>query len=287
MPVGGWERPAHDRRLKAGVVEQQAMRNGQHQHHNKRMRGRNNNNNSNNNNNNNNNRRSHNPLTRVYESNGPDVKIRGTANHVAEKYLQLARDAHTSGDPVSAENYFQHAEHYFRLIAAAQEQFRQQNPNFQPQRVEGNDQQFSQRNEENFEDGEDDGQGQGQQFGNEAPFGTREPQPYIPPNAQPFVPRDTPQPYQPRDQRDAQPQEARPQPRAPQPQPQPEPGNVDALPAFITGGAPQPAQPNGQNGYENGGQPDRFPLHRRRRRHRGPREGAPQGGEGPNEAGGD
>src|SRR2546421_8690212 len=67
-----------------------------------------------------NNRRNHNPLTRVYESNGPDVKIRGTANHVAEKYLQLARDAHTSGDPVAAENYLQHAEHYFRLIAAAQ-----------------------------------------------------------------------------------------------------------------------------------------------------------------------
>src|SRR3954452_24829907 len=166
------------------------MRNGQqhHHNHNKRMRGRNNNQQHNN-------RRNQNPLTRVYESNGPDVKIRGTANHVAEKYLQLARDAHTSGDPVSAENYFQHAEHYFRLIAAAQEQFRQQNPNFQPQRVEGNDQQFSQRNEENFEDGDDDSQGQGQQFGNEAPFGTREPQPYIPPNAQPFVPRDTPQPY--------------------------------------------------------------------------------------------
>ena len=79
------------------------------------MRGRNNNHN--NNNNNNNNRRNHNPLTRVYESNGPDVKIRGTANHVAEKYLQLARDAQSSGDPVAAENYFQHAEHYFRLIA--------------------------------------------------------------------------------------------------------------------------------------------------------------------------
>src|SRR5690349_2371012 len=73
----------------------------------------------------------HNPLTRVYESNGPDVKIRGTAHHVAEKYLQLARDAQSSGDPVTAENHFQHAEHYFRLIAAAQEQFRQQNPYYQ------------------------------------------------------------------------------------------------------------------------------------------------------------
>jgi len=46
--------------------------------------------------------------------------MRGTAQHVAEKYLQLARDAHTGNDPVAAENYLQHAEHYFRLIAAAQ-----------------------------------------------------------------------------------------------------------------------------------------------------------------------
>lgn len=67
-----------------------------------------------------NNRRGPNPLTRSYELNGPDVKIRGNAHHVAEKYLQLARDAHTGGDPVAAENYLQHAEHYFRLIAAAQ-----------------------------------------------------------------------------------------------------------------------------------------------------------------------
>jgi hypothetical protein len=67
-----------------------------------------------------NNRRGPNPLTRSYESNGPDVKIRGNAHHVAEKYLQLARDAHTGGDPIAAENYLQHAEHYFRLIAAAQ-----------------------------------------------------------------------------------------------------------------------------------------------------------------------
>jgi hypothetical protein len=67
-----------------------------------------------------NNRREPNPLTHSYESNGPDVKIRGTARHIAEKYLQLARDAHTGGNPVAAENYLQHAEHYFRLIATAQ-----------------------------------------------------------------------------------------------------------------------------------------------------------------------
>src|SRR5579863_8594946 len=94
------------------------MRNGQN---NKRMRNRNNNNN-------NNNRRGQTPMTRVFESNGPDIKIRGTASHVAEKYVQLARDARSSGDPVAAENYYQHAEHYFRLIAAAQEQFRQNQP---------------------------------------------------------------------------------------------------------------------------------------------------------------
>lgn len=68
------------------------------------------------------NRRGPNPLTRSYESNGPDVKIRGTAAHIAEKYVQLARDAHASGDPVAAESYLQHAEHYLRLIAAAQQQ---------------------------------------------------------------------------------------------------------------------------------------------------------------------
>ena len=61
-----------------------------------------------------------NPLTRSYDSHGPDVRIRGTAMHVAEKYLELARDAHTGNNPVAAENYLQHAEHYFRLIAAAQ-----------------------------------------------------------------------------------------------------------------------------------------------------------------------
>ena len=67
-----------------------------------------------------------NPLTRSYESNGPDVKIRGTAQHIADKYAQLARDALASGDPIAAENYFQHGEHYFRIITGAQEPGRPQ-----------------------------------------------------------------------------------------------------------------------------------------------------------------
>ena len=56
---------------------------------------------------------------RTYDSSGPEVKIRGSASHVYEKYLQLARDANSSGDRIMAENYLQHAEHYYRIMAAA------------------------------------------------------------------------------------------------------------------------------------------------------------------------
>lgn len=73
-------------------------------------------------NNNNNRNKNANPLTRNYDSNGPDIRVRGNAAHVAEKYMQLARDANSSGDSVAAENFLQHAEHYFRIISAAQAQ---------------------------------------------------------------------------------------------------------------------------------------------------------------------
>ena len=230
------------------------MRNGQ----NKRMRGRNR-------------KGGHhqNPLSRMYESNGPDVKIRGTASHVAEKYLQLARDAQSSGDPVAAENYYQHAEHYFRLIAAAQEQFRQSQPYYQPggeTRGNGPD--------DDYDDGDSE-------------------QPAV--SGEPFAPRE-PQPFYPREQQQ-QPQQPQFQPQHMQPHHHPRPQqhfqpageeDVERLPSFITGGqsnpqAPQqgqgsnnpnspnnPSGPNGPNGYD--GSPDRFPLHRRRRRHRGPRD---------------
>ena len=88
------------------------MRQGQQ---NRRGRGRNNNQN-------NQQRKGQNPLTRSFESNGPDVKLRGTPAHIAEKYMSLARDAQSSGDPVLAENYLQHAEHYNRIIMAYREQ---------------------------------------------------------------------------------------------------------------------------------------------------------------------
>jgi len=60
------------------------------------------------------------PLNRnhVFDSNGPEIRIRGTAQQLFEKYLQLGRDATSSGDRVTAEAFFQHAEHYFRILNA-------------------------------------------------------------------------------------------------------------------------------------------------------------------------
>jgi hypothetical protein len=237
------------------LAEKQTMRNGQ----NKRMRGRN--------------RKGsyhQNPLSRTYESNGPDVKIRGTASHVAEKYLQLARDAQSSGDPIAAENYYQHAEHYFRLIAAAQEQFRQSPPYFQQGEMHGN------TADDSFDEGEDE-------------------QPHV--GGEPFAPREPQQfyPREPQQQPQLQPQ-PQPQPQHLQPRPQHMPpptsdADVDRLPSFITGGQPpqqQPPQqsqaPSDSNGYD--GQADRFPLHRRRRRHRGPRDHSMPGeGDSPTSSG--
>ena len=226
------------------------MRNGQN---NKRMRNRNNNNN----NNNNNNRRGQNPMTRVFESNGPDIKIRGTASHVAEKYVQLARDARSSGDPVAAENYYQHAEHYFRLIAAAQEQFRQNQPQPRPDA------------ELATEDGDDEESFSN--FGQEPGFVPQQPQPYVRDSGQPQFQRD----QQPREHHREREHRPPPPQYQPQPQNQPQPvladnGSVDRLPSFITGG-PQP-QVNGPPGVEGGaerGERERFP--RRRRRPHGPR----------------
>lgn len=57
---------------------------------------------------------------RALDSNGPDVRIRGTANQIHDKYQTLARDAQSAGDRVKAENYLQHAEHYYRVMKAMQ-----------------------------------------------------------------------------------------------------------------------------------------------------------------------
>ncbi|MBI1300365.1 MAG: DUF4167 domain-containing protein [Alphaproteobacteria bacterium] len=61
-------------------------------------------------------RRNNQNRNQVFDSNGPDVRIRGTAHQVAEKYLALAKDSSSAGDHTMAENYYQHAEHYIRII---------------------------------------------------------------------------------------------------------------------------------------------------------------------------
>ena len=232
------------------------------------------------------NRRGQNPLTRVYESNGPEIKIRGTASHIADKYLQLARDAQGSGDPVAAENYFQHAEHYFRIIAAAQEQFRQNQPQQQqPQQRMDND-----MRDENAEDGDSEFAGFGDQGGQ-----PREPQPYPMREVQPYQMRE--QNQQPREQQNwrdnrdnrnenrgdnrGDRNDNRNQPPPQQPA-MPDDRDIDRLPSFITGGQQQPSY-GGSNNYDNGGngernnggdrgdRGDRYPHRRRRRHHGGPR----------------
>ncbi len=236
----------------------------------------------------------HNPLTRVYESNGPEVKIRGTAHHITEKYLQLARDAQSVGDPVTAENHFQHAEHYFRLIATAQEQFRQQNPYYQAPPAPGQN-----PSDEGFDGDEEDGgqpaaqgqSGQGQppqqqpqNFGGPPNYSNNQ-QPNYQPREQPQPSREQPQPYggpppnyQNYQQRPQHQQSYGNNPQQPQHQPPPQAAASDGerLPSFITGA--QPAQAGGgqdvpQNGHDgnNQGGDQRFPRHRRRRHRSGPR----------------
>ena len=68
--------------------------------------------------NNNNGRRGGSPRSQSFESNGPDVKVRGNAQQIVDKYQALAREAATAGNPVMAENYYQHAEHYHRVLTA-------------------------------------------------------------------------------------------------------------------------------------------------------------------------
>jgi hypothetical protein len=76
-----------------------------------------------------------NVINRVFESAGPDGKVRGTPQQIIDKYQLLARDAQLAGDRVAAESYLQHAEHYSRLLGDAQRQ--QQETRFNQEREEG------------------------------------------------------------------------------------------------------------------------------------------------------
>jgi hypothetical protein len=103
------------------------------------------------------------PLNRnhVFDSNGPDIRVRGTSQQLFEKYLQLGRDATSSGDRVTAEAYFQHAEHYFRILNAMN-QAAQQNQGSgqvqQGQQGQANQQRRNYQNGEGYGGGDENGQ---------------------------------------------------------------------------------------------------------------------------------
>jgi hypothetical protein len=92
---------------------------------------------------------------RNLDSNGPDVKVRGTANHIFDRYCQLARDANSIGDRIAAENYLQHAEHYFRIMLTNTGQ----NPKPGQPALSSGEAQFNNRDEDDSgEPGEQGGQ---------------------------------------------------------------------------------------------------------------------------------
>lgn len=100
-----------------------------------------------------------NPRVQTFDSNGPDVRIRGNAFQITEKYQSLARDAAAGGDRVLAESYLQHAEHYQRMINEANEDFnnrQQQNNQQQGQQQNGNN---GSGNESENGDGNGNGKG--------------------------------------------------------------------------------------------------------------------------------
>ncbi len=104
------------------------------------------------------------PLNRnhVFDSSGPDLRVRGTAQQLFEKYLQLGRDATSSGDRVMAESYFQHAEHYFRILNAMAQAVQQNQPG-------GGSQQQQQPRRFNGEEAPSFGQDGGDEGGSNAP----------------------------------------------------------------------------------------------------------------------
>jgi hypothetical protein len=136
-------------------------------------------------------RKPQNSISRNYESSGPDVKIRGTAMHIAEKYASLARDANSAGDTVAAENYLQHAEHYNRIILAAQAQNGGMGPDQQPNNMSGGNR-FNPSEQFNNDQDDGDGEGDGDDFAPqqqlprflERPvYNQNQPQPFLPQNA--------------------------------------------------------------------------------------------------------
>src|SRR5215468_3957088 len=137
-------------------------------------------------------RKPQNAMSRNFESSGPDVKIRGTAMHIAEKYGSLARDAMASGDSVAAENYLQHAEHYNRIILAAQAQNAGLQGMEQPAGMNGGRFHQGEPFPRDLDGDSEDGDGedfvpQQRNYQERPAYNQNQPQPFIPQNAFPQV----------------------------------------------------------------------------------------------------
>jgi uncharacterized protein with von Willebrand factor type A (vWA) domain len=102
------------------------------------------------NHNHNSNRRSNsaNVVNRVFDSNGPESKVRGTPQQIVDKYQALAQDATLAGDRVNAENFLQHSEHYSRLLSEAQREIDERREAQEAQRQQQQQQQQKQQNKQ-------------------------------------------------------------------------------------------------------------------------------------------
>lgn len=159
----------------------------------------------------------------TFDSSGPEGKVRGTANQVYEKYLALARDASSSGDRVTAENFFQHAEHYFRIMVASGQQLRPRSPN-------------------GFED---DFEGEGAEGSDGQPYLSDQPQPQLQPQPQPQGNGHQPRPQNPAPQ-------PQPQASAPQPERRPETPAELAQAAAANSGERERDRERGRRGGRRG-----------------------------------
>lgn len=197
--------------------------------------------------------------TQVFDSNGPEGRIRGNAHQVMEKYLALARDASSQGDRVAAENFYQHAEHYFRLINAYNQNNGQRRPQNLPTPAE----------DQNDMTG-DDGEGEDQAIEQSADDAAEQPAVEVAPEAEqprpergerpPRTPRGERQPR--RDREDRRDRDDRPEQRAERPA---APDEAAEQPAPAA--APEAEQPR----------PERAP------RRRSPRQAAQPAAEQPDE----
>ncbi len=102
-------------------------------------------------------------VNRVFDSSGPEGKVRGTPQQIIDKYNQLTRDAQLSGDRVAAENFAQHAEHYTRMLAEAQREMDQKREQHEQQN------QNRQQNDQNRQQNDGNGNGNGNNDGSDAP----------------------------------------------------------------------------------------------------------------------